>query len=370
MSQCDETKPNCVNCQKYGQTCAYPIRKTPLSPNDSPNQPISTPSSVEGSHIGQTQDTTEAHSQDPCLNIDHLRLLHHFTTVTAKTLVAEPGAEDVFHTYAIKIAFDFPFLLQGVLAIAALHLSRTETSLREDYLNQAKRHHAAALSQFRNDITSIDASNFEAVLCFVGMLDAYSVAQPVDTQDSPGHVLDVILHNFALTRRVRPLVSQFYPLVLGSTLGRIVPKDTQGIDMDVTPSETELSKLRRFSEVTQPIYPADINEAYGRAIQVLEVIFDVARRSPKPPSDSLLKLWIHFVTPRFLELLRERQPGALIIFAHYAVLFKRSQQYWFFEGVAEQILRIATTFVPTEWRSWLDWPKEQITPEYNLQEDT
>jgi hypothetical protein len=50
----------------------------------------------------------------------------------------------------------------------------------------------------------------------------------------------------------------------------------------------------------------------------------------------------------------------LIILAHYAVLLHRSEQYWYLDGAAEQILNIANAFVPTEWRTWLEWPKVQI----------
>jgi hypothetical protein len=119
--------------------------------------------------------------------------------------------------------------------------------------------------------------------------------------------------------------------------------------------------LRKFSDVVHHVYPPDIIDAYGYAIHVLELMFAVVAASPNPPSDGLLKIWIHFVSDRYIELLTQRQPGSLIILAHYAVLLRRSsEKYWYLEGVAEQILNIADAFVPSEWRSWLDWPKAQI----------
>jgi len=122
-----------------------------------------------------------------------------------------------------------------------------------------------------------------------------------------------------------------------------------------------LVQLRKFSDVVHHIYPPEIVDAYGYAIHVLELMFAVAAASPTPPSDALLKIWIHFVSDRYIELLSERQPGSLIILAHYAVLLRRSQKkYWYLEGVADQILSVADAFVPTEWSSWLDWPKGQI----------
>lgn len=128
----------------------------------------------------------------------------------------------------------------------------------------------------------------------------------------------------------------------------------------IPPATTELVQLRKFADVVHHVYPPDIVDAYGYAIHILELMFDVASRSDKPASDALLKIWIHFISDRYVELLSERQPGSLIIFAHYAVILHRSEHYWFLTGVAEQILAIADAVVPTEWRGWLDWPKQQI----------
>ena len=148
--------------------------------------------------------------------------------------------------------------------------------------------------------------------------------------------------------------------MIQSRFGRIIPRDALGLGVDQVPDETELVKMRQFSEVSQHIYPADISEAYNDAIKALTVIFEAARRSPTPPSYSLVNLWIHVVPSRFLELLAERQPGALIVFAHYAVLFKRAEYCWFFQGVSQQVMLIADTLVPHEWKSWLEWPRQQI----------
>jgi hypothetical protein len=121
-----------------------------------------------------------------------------------------------------------------------------------------------------------------------------------------------------------------------------------------------LVQLRKFSEAVHHLYPPDIVDAYGYAIHILELSFAVAAASPEQPSDALLKIWIHFVSDLYVELLTERQPGSLIILAHYAVLVHRSKRYWYLDGVAEQILNITDAFVPTEWKTWLEWPRAQI----------
>lgn len=223
-------------------------------------------------------------------------------------------------------------------------------------------HHDAALTIFRDTVTNIDHSNWKAVLMFVGATFPYSCTASISAGNDLEQAFDNFLSNMALTRRVRPMVSGFYQEMHASELRHMIPDDIKDVDWTTkeAPAETELVQLRRFAEVVHQIYPPDIVDAYGYAIHILELTFAVAAKSSKPPSDALLKIWIHFVSDRFVELLSEHQPGSLIILAHYSVLLRRSKQYWFLEGVAEQLLNIAIAKVPTEWQSWLMWPREQI----------
>lgn len=151
-----------------------------------------------------------------------------------------------------------------------------------------------------------------------------------------------------------------------SVLERLIPNDVKGIDWLTRepPIDTELVQLRKFAEAIHHLYPSDIVDAYGYAIHILVLAFESAEKSPEPPSDALLKIWIHFVSDRYVELLSERQPGSLIIYAHYAVLIQRScVRYWYLKGMSDQILRVAEALVPNEWSGWLDWPKQQLRGE-------
>jgi hypothetical protein len=197
---------------------------------------------------------------------------------------------------------------------------------------------------------------------FAGAMFPYSCTASMTAGNELDQAFDDFLSNMALTRRVRPMVTGFYQEMQASELAHMIPDDVKGVKWttEEAPAETELIQLRKFAEVVHHIYPPDIVNAYGYAIHILELIFAVAAQSPRPPSDALLKIWIHFVSDRFVELLSERQPGSLIILAHYGVLLHRSQQYWYLEGVAEQLLNIANTIVPTEWQCWLAWPMAQI----------
>ncbi|KAF2033932.1 hypothetical protein EK21DRAFT_97746 [Setomelanomma holmii] len=292
------------------------------------------------------------------LNVTQMRLIHHYTTVTAKTLAHNPDSERVFATNVIPISFSYPSLLHAVLALAALHISRIEGPSSPTYAAYrllADKHHDAALGDFPASVRDIDSTNWKAVLMFAGALYPLSCTIAIRASENSELAFANFLSNFALTRRVRPMMKQ-------SELGLLMPDDIKGVNWATmeAPADTELVQSRKFSEVVHHLYPPDIVDAYGHAINILELTFAVAAASPNPPSDALLKIWIHFVSDRYVERLSEGQPGSLVILAHYAVLLRRSEQYWYLEGVTEQIMNIANALVPLEWGSWLQWPRTQI----------
>ncbi|KAF2849119.1 hypothetical protein T440DRAFT_399921 [Plenodomus tracheiphilus IPT5] len=335
--------------------------------------PTFTSPSTNGTTYPQTpaSSTSAPANSGIALNVTQLRLMHHYTTITATTLAHNREAEEVFATTLVELAFDHPYLLHAAFAITALHmyhLKDPNSPLKLEYWILAERHHDAGLNVFQSMVTDIDSSNFKPVLLFANILFPYSCVASVTAGKDLEHAFESVLSNLYLTRRTRPMVSSFYTEMKESELGRMVPDDVRDIDWEAElPVDTELVQLRKFAEVVHHVYPPDIVDAYGYAIHVLEQIFVVAGNNSKPPSDALPKLWIHFVSDRYMELLSERQPGSLIIFAHFAVMLHRSEHYWFMLGVAEQILKIADALVPNEWKSWLDWPKQQIhgisTPE-------
>lgn len=182
-----------------------------------------TPMSNEANGIDRPQPLPPAKGPDPDPiepNVSQLRLMHHYTTVTAKTLAHDAGSEAIFTKNMVQTSFSYPFLLHAILAIAALHLSRLEdrsSPAYAEYYLLADRHHDAALTEFRATVRDIDDTNWKAVLMFAGALFPYSCTASVSSSDD----LDVSFANFlntlALTRRVRPMVTSIYQVRDSST---------------------------------------------------------------------------------------------------------------------------------------------------------
>ncbi|USP80207.1 hypothetical protein yc1106_07481 [Curvularia clavata] len=390
---CDEQKPSCANCVKQGADCEYRAPTSREASHTSPlpdGTPTLTSSDADSARTGVGAGTISEQQllsesgpapvndnlarTDLTLNIPQLRLLQgskltalrsHYTTVTAKTLAAHTDAEDVYKITLPELAFSHPYLLHAILSLSALHLSRLARadSEAQSYLSQAEQYRSAALHGFQTTVHGIDDSNFKAVLLFTGILFPHACATWIALTNDLSFAFSNIISNLILTRRMRFMVTDFYTKMQESELARVVPLDVKNIDWysATRPATTELVQLRKFAQIMHHVYPPDIIDAYSSACNLLERIFDAAAASPTPPSDGLLKTWIHLVSERYIELLAEKQPGSLIIFAHFAVLMHRAAEcYWYMQGVAEQILRVAEYLVPVEWRTWLEWPREQI----------
>ncbi|KAI1761499.1 hypothetical protein GGR53DRAFT_24198 [Hypoxylon sp. FL1150] len=132
---------SCNSCSRRGERCQRPLRynrgsSTPSIPKPVLNNPI--PS------FGPT---------DTVLNLDHLKLFHHFQTCTRHTLILNPEIWD----YATQLSFQYDFLMYTILCVTARHLAFLRP---EDitYPRTAASHLCRALPKFRHKL----AENFSS----------------------------------------------------------------------------------------------------------------------------------------------------------------------------------------------------------------
>jgi hypothetical protein len=83
--KCDEQKPSCANCVKQGTSCEYRPSKSRETSTGSP-MPVATPTPIPLSLETPSSNPANGLDSDLSLNVTQIRLIHHYTTVTAKTL--------------------------------------------------------------------------------------------------------------------------------------------------------------------------------------------------------------------------------------------------------------------------------------------
>ena len=98
-------------------------------------------------------------------------LMHHYCAVTCNTLTRR---EDVRHVWRVIIpteGYANKYVMNGVLAIAAIHRAYLYPAQKDKYTNASAYHLAAGLKEFRELISSpIDRDNWQPVFCFSSMI--------------------------------------------------------------------------------------------------------------------------------------------------------------------------------------------------------
>lgn len=63
---------------------------------------------------------------------------------------------------------------------------------------------------------------------------------------------------------------------------------------------------------------------------------------------------------QFIEMLNQRSPLALVVFAHFAVLLKYLGSCWWMQGWPTHLLQEIWEHLDQEHRVWIRWPIEEI----------
>ncbi|TLD22757.1 hypothetical protein PspLS_07681 [Pyricularia sp. CBS 133598] len=122
----------------------------------------------------------------PANKILELRLMHHYTAITSKTItVTTPTTEEVWRELVPQIAFgaNSQHLADSILAISALHL-RSIYPHDQEIVRASHAYMASSLREYSNILTrGINATNAEALFLTSTLIAIQSTATRVFTKD-------------------------------------------------------------------------------------------------------------------------------------------------------------------------------------------
>jgi len=102
-------------------------------------------------------------------------------------------------------------------------------------------------------------------------------------------------------------------------------------------------------------------QLYKKAIQDLQRAFQNYHDLSKECCYlSVIFQWPAQLSEEYIELLMEREPEALIVFAHYTVLLSKALPCWWMEGRAERILASIHAHLAPYHRIWMHWPMQEL----------
>jgi hypothetical protein len=272
-----------------------------------------------------------------------------------------------------EIAFQHSYLMHRILSVAALHVIYLRPENRHARLCDAAHHHTQALSGFREGINSLGPDNsdalfasailafFYAFLTFGKLYDGYG--DDASTAARTSRILGA--EWIPLIRGVEAVLQPVYDHVrVGPLRSMLTLRNWDDLDPDVQPGPDDENLLR-----LRDLWASDENaDVYNETLYLLRrtstwmMQFQDQRGGHGPEWEynrdwSGPFIWLFIVPEKYFVLQCQRQPLALVLFAHFGALLQRLDEYWWMQGCGKSIVGVVDECLGPYWSQWTEWPK-------------
>ncbi|KAF8545321.1 hypothetical protein BDD12DRAFT_811356 [Trichophaea hybrida] len=307
------------------------------------------------------------------LNMFDLSLMHNWSVSTAKTISNRKEIQELWRVNVPALAVQNPFLMHSILAISALHLQSTEQDHEKSiqYLTEAAHHQEQAVRGMGRSLAHISRDNCDALVASSSLVVIYSfVSSRIDEIAArPGPNPAASLASWVpFLRGVSSIVKQAWAWVSSGPLSPLIRQyelssytNSEGLDAETEGVLDNLYRLctDRSLPGSEELSDTTISTVYFSAIAELRKSFDTIFRWEHLIGS--IFVWPITAEDRFVELLVEGRPRALVIFMHYCALFTLVEEFWWAKGSALCELRRCEMCLGEEWKNpWIEWPKARI----------
>jgi hypothetical protein len=284
---------------------------------------------------------------------------------------------DVFPMWQVtvpSIALDQPFLRHGLFALSSMHLRYTSPlPLQSRYLDLASQHQAKALSKYIPELQTITSQNCHALFSFSALLlpIQYSFISAMDEDIDGEEVLIEITSVFDYVIGATVIAHQGRDWLPRGSLKQLMTRRTEPESiLPYLPKEPHdaLSSLMTYVEHLAQAPETSINNEisakisiYVRSIVMLTNAFPTedTEHAERRIFEDMIG-WPHFVGGELVRLLKERDPLALVILAHYGVALNAFSDYWWLERVGARLIRAIAAILSPEFAVLIQWPLSTI----------
>jgi hypothetical protein len=303
-------------------------------------------------------------------NVKDLELLHFWSTHTCFTLSEKPDKHRLWQYIVPQLAFKHDFLLHGILALAALHLSRTQPERKDALCSDASSHYDIALASFRRAMTNVNPENGDACFAFSAFIVMYAWASAegtgdlffVDSSNETG--VDSTVEWVRLLRGMMALISINFDWMRQGPMGTLIHLwDDDDVPDAINPEETAKFAALETLWTNSPTTRFNDIEV-GALKQTLDVLKEtyIMMCSPNVNQDPPASVfsWPILVPEEYIQMVLNSQPEALILLAHYCLLLNKINHYWWMRGMSRHLLQSIHQTIGQEWESWIAWPLQDL----------
>jgi hypothetical protein len=326
-----------------------------------------------------------------------LRLLHHYTAVVARTMPASKGdshtvlSNDIRTLYVVDMVeygFEYPFLLNTIFALAALHKTRpqyeslrvtphgevkaevtvsptnseaTPVSKAAEVAEYARAHRIylnMAIRQQREALADLNSANADAV-CLTSILLSV-VALKLLPEDSTTPHYSPPIQWLQMAHAINTVVQASLPFLPPNCVMRRAMAHNEP-DFNDQRNIFDFEHIQPFRAILDfsgnQTSDSEENATYNLAVSYMAAIFRGIQANDPHRQIARRLMSTGPVLPKlFLELIEQRRPKALVILAYVMCMIKYVDDYWFFRGMAEHEVYGIRSTLPNEWQWAMEWP--------------
>ncbi|KAJ5160276.1 uncharacterized protein N7482_007280 [Penicillium canariense] len=395
LSQCDEKKPICTNCDNHGVDCSFstvtptiPASESPsananiseTSPEEQPKtrsrrfQPYqySTGGVKQTFKLSKPKDQTQppirsTEAGSKFISLADLQLFHNYTVATYRTIVDDGDQYGIWQTQIVQWGMEFPSILHLILAMSALHLAYNNPASRDKYIQQADEHFTFGVRTVTNILSQLDAENCQKIyiaavlICFIYFGRGPWPGEYLIFSDTGAAEWQVLL------RGVKLILMSHHAKVFS---GILEPKGEEPEHSLSDSMRVELHEHTIHVEALRRLVEQEITDEADRSMctaainDLLEIMREVyTKRSHGNPGVGLMHLligWIYRLPGELVGRLEQKESRALVILAHWVVLLKYMDSVWFMRGWAEHVLMGISASLQPEYQYWIEWPLRRV----------
>lgn len=359
-----------------GRTCSYLGVKTNLghvslrapslasSPASTPRSELIAPSNICSTYgTSSPPGPTVQEVPQQVFDLGHLALLHHVENVMIKEdFVAGMDDAEKLLRMVVTSALNTPYLMDALLAFAALHLSVNTSApdVQHHYRHQAVQLQTRALALYNTTCPEVTEDNCTALLLYSSFIAMHMLHDTVTSRTDFLELLDGFIQFAGLYRGVGVVTNNAWHIIRKSELSSIVNL-IEAADKVEPPPESICDHLSSLlTTAIDRLRPSSLQACHD-AVQSLRWIFNQRVVLPAPVGRDVVFAWPVRISAEYLQLLRERLPEALVIMAYWAVLLHDEREFWVFGQAGRCLIEAISSYLGNAWDKWMAIPKEIIS---------
>jgi hypothetical protein len=304
-------------------------------------------------------------SDPPLFTAEHLGLLYH-VTLARDSYFMSAGQDKHVLDIATRLAGSHPYLIDQVLALAALHKATTASPSESSHLSHvATELQTRAITRFTQQASTLppeDTASSIPRFLFAAVLSLHDLADTLSSirnlHHSQFHVfVNRFVDCFRIHHGVRAVIRPTWHHLLTSELQPFLSvTNAARMNLESNPaSGDECRPLHQLLDASD-LGPATVT-ACREAVDQLQWAFDLYRNLPQPSGGPHAASAFSVTVPtEYIHVLRRLQPEAVIVLAYYGVLLHYCRHYWIFGDSGAFVVRAVAQHLGSYWGHAMAWP--------------